>query len=158
MTNKQWINANLEGKVKARALRACDEQPNWGSDITESIADCFGWYYSKEGFTYWQAIFCKVPNPDKHLPENYLDVDRVPESQKIDYWVECNVCKSQLKNWAGSTPCCGSIAYVVEPTEMIEDKFLTWLESEIVRTQQHRGGANTTLRSIRNKYNELKTK
>lgn len=31
-----------------------------------------------------------------------------------DYWVECNICKSQLKNWVGSTPCCGSIAWIVE--------------------------------------------
>jgi len=31
-----------------------------------------------------------------------------------DFWVECNVCKAQLKNWSGSTPCCGSIAYIVE--------------------------------------------
>ena len=31
-----------------------------------------------------------------------------------DFWVECNVCKQQLKNWTGSTPCCGSIAYMVE--------------------------------------------
>lgn len=31
-----------------------------------------------------------------------------------DYWVECNVCKQQLKNWTGSTPCCGSIAWLVE--------------------------------------------
>lgn len=31
-----------------------------------------------------------------------------------DFWVECNVCKTQLKNWTGSTPCCGSIAWMVE--------------------------------------------
>lgn len=31
-----------------------------------------------------------------------------------DFWVECNVCKTQLKNWTGSTPCCGSIAWLVE--------------------------------------------
>jgi len=30
------------------------------------------------------------------------------------FWVECNVCKQQLKNWTGSTPCCGSIAYMIE--------------------------------------------
>lgn len=31
-----------------------------------------------------------------------------------DFFVECNVCKHRLKNWTGSTPCCGSIAYMVE--------------------------------------------
>ncbi len=34
--------------------------------------------------------------------------------EKKDFWVECNVCKHRLKNWVGSTPCCGSIAWVVE--------------------------------------------
>ncbi len=28
--------------------------------------------------------------------------------------VECNVCKKQYDNWVGSTPCCGSIAYIIE--------------------------------------------
>lgn len=36
---------------------------------------------------------------------------RLPEN---DFWVECNVCKTQLKNWTGSTTCCGSIAFIVE--------------------------------------------
>lgn len=31
-----------------------------------------------------------------------------------DFWVECNVCKTQLKNHVGSTPCCGSIAWLIE--------------------------------------------
>jgi predicted ATP-dependent serine protease len=34
--------------------------------------------------------------------------------KETEFWVECNVCKQQLKNWTGSTPCCGSIAYLVE--------------------------------------------
>jgi len=39
-----------------------------------------------------------------------------------DFWVECNVCKTQLKNHVGSTPCCGSISWLVEnnkPTNKI---------------------------------------
>ena len=39
------------------------------------------------------------------------------EDEKDDFWVECNVCKTQLKNWVGSTPCCGSIAFLVEDGE-----------------------------------------
>lgn len=35
-------------------------------------------------------------------------------NKENEFWVECNVCKQQLKNWTGSTPCCGSIAYLVE--------------------------------------------
>jgi len=34
--------------------------------------------------------------------------------QEKDFWVECNVCKTQYKNHVGSTACCGSIAYLVE--------------------------------------------
>lgn len=30
-----------------------------------------------------------------------------------DFTVECNVCKQHYDNWIGSTPCCGSIAYLV---------------------------------------------
>lgn len=37
-----------------------------------------------------------------------------PNVGRSDFWVECNVCKQRLKNWVGSTPCCGSIAWVVE--------------------------------------------
>ena len=42
------------------------------------------------------------------------------ESNKNDFWVECNVCKTQLKNWIGSTPCCGSIAFMVEDGKVTE--------------------------------------
>jgi predicted ATP-dependent serine protease len=32
-----------------------------------------------------------------------------------DEWVvECNVCGARYRNWAGSTPCCGSLAFVVD--------------------------------------------
>jgi len=31
-----------------------------------------------------------------------------------DFWVECNVCKQRYKNHAGSTECCGSIAYIID--------------------------------------------
>jgi len=31
-----------------------------------------------------------------------------------DFWARCNVCGTQYLNWSGSTPCCGSIAYIVE--------------------------------------------
>lgn len=31
-----------------------------------------------------------------------------------DFVVECNVCGTRYHNWIGSTPCCGSIAYLVD--------------------------------------------
>lgn len=36
------------------------------------------------------------------------------KSIKEDFWVRCNVCSQPLKNWIGSTPCCGSIAYLIK--------------------------------------------
>jgi hypothetical protein len=36
------------------------------------------------------------------------------KNKEQDFWVECNVCKQHFKNWTGSTPCCGSIAYMIE--------------------------------------------
>lgn len=44
-------------------------------------------------------------------------------TEEQDFWVECNVCGTQHKNWVGSTPCCGSIAWIVgedgKPTDKI---------------------------------------
>lgn len=31
-----------------------------------------------------------------------------------EYLAECNVCGQRYQNHAGSTPCCGSIAFVVD--------------------------------------------
>jgi len=42
--------------------------------------------------------------------------------EENDFWVQCNVCKQQLKNWTGSTPCCGSIAYLVENNGEVSTK------------------------------------
>lgn len=36
------------------------------------------------------------------------------ELKQDDFLVECNACGRKLHNWTGSTPCCGSIAYLVE--------------------------------------------
>lgn len=34
-------------------------------------------------------------------------------NENKEFWAECNVCGTQHKNWVGSTPCCGSIAFIV---------------------------------------------
>lgn len=31
-----------------------------------------------------------------------------------NFVVVCNVCGSRYHNWTGSTPCCGSIAYMLD--------------------------------------------
>ena len=37
------------------------------------------------------------------------------------FTVECAVCKTRIDNWVGSTPCCGSVAYLVED-EVVTNK------------------------------------
>jgi len=39
-----------------------------------------------------------------------------------DFWVECNVCGQRYLNWSGSTPCCGSLAFVMEEIDFRKDK------------------------------------
>jgi len=41
-------------------------------------------------------------------------------SDKKGWWVRCDVCNTALKEWAGSTPCCGSLAWVVSDEEAEE--------------------------------------
>lgn len=36
------------------------------------------------------------------------------KKKEESFVVECAVCNQHLENWTGSTPCCGSIAYLVE--------------------------------------------
>jgi hypothetical protein len=128
MNNKSWIEANLEGKVKARALRACDEQPDeqpdWVNNYVDSIVNCFYWPETKEGSDYWNAICSEYPNPDQYLPANYIDVD-----------------------------------HFVEPTEMVEDEFLEWLEEEMLDCLSCQNNwTHEVLRRVMSKYNELNNK
>lgn len=34
-----------------------------------------------------------------------------------NFKVECNCCGQIYENWVGSTPCCGSIAFVMDKPE-----------------------------------------
>ena len=54
---------------------------------------------------------------DKTLEKQQNGNDFIADVSDSDFWVECNVCKQQLKNWTGSTPCCGSIAWMVEDSK-----------------------------------------
>jgi hypothetical protein len=121
MTNKQWIEANLKGKVKARALRAVSEQPEWDRNDVMWIKECFHRESTKEGARYWGNL--GDANPDQYLPKNYIDVD-----------------------------------HIVEPTEMIKDKFLVWLEKmiEFTREDGGMGREHWAFCSACKKYNELK--
>lgn len=58
------------------------------------------WYQGKRGYGQMQSL---ASSPD-------------------DFWVECVVCKQRLKNWTGSTPCCGSIALLVDAEGNVSDK------------------------------------
>ena len=56
----------------------------------------------------------KMSKENKTSDKQQNGNDFIADVSGSDFWVECNVCKQQLKNWTGSTPCCGSIAYMVE--------------------------------------------
>ena len=38
-----------------------------------------------------------------------------------EFTVECNVCGHRYLNWSGSTPCCGSIAFIVNENGEVGD-------------------------------------
>lgn len=35
------------------------------------------------------------------------------KKEDVEFTVQCAVCRQYYDNWIGSTPCCGSIAYLV---------------------------------------------
>lgn len=38
-----------------------------------------------------------------------------------NFYVRCNCCGTEYENWSGSTPCCGSIAYIVEDGKVTDN-------------------------------------
>jgi disulfide oxidoreductase YuzD len=142
MDNKTWIEANLEGKVKARALRACEEQPNSNYDNVESVSDCFSWRDTKEGENYWWAVCVEDTNPDRYLPVDYIDVDQTPIEE---------AAQQALRKIEQAK----KVNHIVEPTEMVEDKFLEWLEIES-KDHHEPSERHYTLMEVIEKYNELK--
>ncbi len=40
-----------------------------------------------------------------------MKIELHQEENEKTFFVKCNVCGHVLKDWIGSTPCCGSIAY-----------------------------------------------
>lgn len=36
------------------------------------------------------------------------------QTEANDFTVKCNACGLKYENWTGSTPCCGSIAFMVQ--------------------------------------------
>jgi hypothetical protein len=145
MTNKQWIEANLEGKVKARALRACDEQTDWFPRVVKSTADCFRWRITKEGGRYWLAVFEKDPSPDQWLPNNYVDVDQTPIEE---------AAQQALRKIEQAK----SVNHIPDIGKMIEDKFLVWLEDQVERFKHEPDELYWAFTQTLEKYKELKNK
>lgn len=83
MTQKEWILANLEGKVQKRALRACEEQNELDKLTDGGLACAFVWIETKEDWPYWNAIYEHLANPDQYLPEGYVDVDHVVDANEM---------------------------------------------------------------------------
>lgn len=44
--------------------------------------------------------------------------------EKVEFTVQCDVCKQYLDNWVGSTPCCGSIAFRVNDDGSVSKEVL----------------------------------
>ncbi len=84
MTRKEWILANLEGKVQLRALRACGDRVIYDSCERDwTLKSLFTWHNTKEGHDYWAVIHGNLTNPDQYLPKGYVDVDHIPEIGKM---------------------------------------------------------------------------
>jgi hypothetical protein len=84
MTRKEWILANLEGKVQLRALRACGDRVIYDSCERDwTLKSLFTWCNTKEGHDYWAVIHGNLTNPDQYLPEGYIDVDHIPDIGKM---------------------------------------------------------------------------
>jgi hypothetical protein len=145
MTSKEWIEANLEGKVKARALRACEEQPYWKYNGVQSVSNLFDWTLTQEGENYWLEVCVKDTNPDRYLPVDYIDVDQTPIEE---------AAQQALRKIEQAK----KVNHIVEPTEMVEDKFLEWLETQMERFKHEPDELNWAFSTVIKKYNELKTK
>jgi disulfide oxidoreductase YuzD len=83
----------------------------------ESVSDCFSWRDTKEGENYWWAVCVEDTNPDRYLPVDYIDVDQTPIEE---------AAQQALRKIEQAK----KVNHIVEPTEMVEDKFLEWLEIE----------------------------
>ena len=42
--------------------------------------------------------------------------------EEKDYIAYCDVCGQPYKNWSGSTPCCGALAWVKTEIDFRKDK------------------------------------
>lgn len=81
-----------------RGLRVWDQLPECEPEY--QITTTKGWVKTHE------AMYSRFPDEQRRIILVPVEAN--------DFWVECNVCKQHLKNWVGSTPCCGYIAYIVE--------------------------------------------
>ena len=75
-------------------------------------------------------------------------------SKAKDFYVRCNNCEAIYKNSVGSTPCCGSIAYVIEDVGNIKayyDRCIKQVKIELKEKQKeywHGSSAYNVLRSL----------
>jgi len=92
MTNKEWALANLTGKVLNRALRAIEQQPDWGfAEDCKSINECLYYSISQEGFDYWYAVSDSQLNPDQYLPPNYVEAPEYVGEVEAKTYTEAEV-------------------------------------------------------------------
>jgi hypothetical protein len=53
--------------------------------------------------------------------------------EEKDFKVECGVCRQWLYNHVGSTPCCGSIAYLVNDDDTVLKEVLLFSNKGIAK-------------------------
>jgi len=94
-------------------------------DKTEEIT-LLEWFYSKVNVKddeikeqYQKCLTLLKKYPGNLRKEKIKKIYLIKIMENRDYWVECLVCGTQYKNWSGSTPCCGSLAIIVEDIKQI---------------------------------------
>lgn len=116
--------ANFRGKVPLKVKVAKTVTPDLPF-LVKSSAIC----KINEEYHVWVnsqgAVSAILPDGERLglLPSEFDVTEWHPESTD-DFIVECNVCKKHFKGWVGSTPCCGSIAYIVKDGKATTDMML----------------------------------
>lgn len=60
-------------------------------------------------------MFLKINNMKYIYDRSTLKFILSPLNKNSNEWIlECAVCGARYENWAGSTPCCGSLGFIVD--------------------------------------------
>jgi hypothetical protein len=60
------------------------------------------------------------------------------KKEEVEFTVQCAVCTQHYDNWVGSTPCCGSIAFLVNDDGSVENKIRLFSSLGVVELEINR--------------------